>query len=211
MKDLLNRTLNQYDIVIFIPFYARLNNMKYGIVIDSERIYIDTGIIKEKNVYKINPTEEEEIIRRNMITSYLIYKEKPDIESYEVGGLYRGETERCTYLYLGNYRLSLDIVTERDYFCKIPTRKYNRNSNLFIKLDSNISVDREFLTSLLKCGRINMDEFTWWNLQDYDGALCFIVSDRGTKMTRQIGKIKVDNLYSGKKFLCNYYNVTFLS
>lgn len=208
MKDKLGRKLEKYDLILCIPIYSRMKDMKYAIVIDDNYCYLDSdfGLIKQKVVYKITPNEEEELYRQKLIKTYesdvyALNNGKMEIE-LEPGGIYSGNTAKVYYVYLGELIIDFKLISSGyniDNDLKILRNLYSKPNKWFIKINTSTATGRDYYNKIINNEYKTLSELLQSDYFYTKNGFSLLTSLKRNQFKRKIGTFDVDFFKSKRK------------
>lgn len=210
VEDKLGRELKKYDLVLCIPIYSRMKDLKYALYIDDKYCYLDSdfGLIKQKVVYKVNPNDEEELYRQKLIQLYesdFYAKNNDNIEiQLQPGGLYSGNTAKVYYLYLGKLHIELDYHFSsywKEYEYAELKSDYAVPKDYFIKVNTSTADGRRIYNLLLSENKIKLSDLLLSDVFYYKRGFSSLTTLKRKSFKREI---KVCNLDFANKNIDNY-------
>lgn len=130
VQDIAKRELRMGDFVLVFDknyFYRT----KYGIVISSDSVYVDSHIIKAKTCFKLeHPTSDEQKIYKNLASHFQEYSLKlQNTNALCLGDVFMNSNRDIRYIYIGQFRKK---VVEKSKF-------YNNLGNVIYESDSELT------------------------------------------------------------------------
>lgn len=226
MEDKLGRKLEKYDLILCIPIYSRMKDMKYALVIDEKYCYLDSnfGLIKQKVVYKVIPNEEEEIYRQKLIKAYesdiyALNNDNMEIE-LEPGGIYSGNTAKTYYIYLGELVIDFELFPITDklgYDLQKLKEDYSKPTKWFIKINTSTAQGRDYYNKIINGEYKTLSEFLSTDYFYGTKGFSLMTTLKKNQFKRKIGTFNVDFFRKNRKhykFNYNrncypYYNIDF--
>lgn len=217
--EALGRPLNNGDLILYRGS-AGLKNASFGLVVGSNTIFLNGGIIKNQGCFLIEmPNDNEVKVKEKLIADYNEYtynsicKKK---NNYILGGLYEAQNGSY-YLYIGKYNIKM-FCEESEYIDKAMINFNKRNKckkDIFIKFLHGEVKNKEFkkkysvFTSSDLTNKFN--EISGCLL--YNGSISsrVILKDGDITFKNFVCKIKVDSfkhyVYSFRKNDFNFKDV----
>lgn len=149
IKDIYNRNIKAGDFVYSLSFnYFKKDELVYGLVIDSNHIFIGNNTIKKvSNVFKIESCNQyEKIIYNDLVYNYNDYLQRRTFHAdkkLEVGDVF--ETNSYLYIYCGDYMFN--VYSDEDYIIRYSNSILDTKDEyhqVFLKLKKSVIKHMDF-------------------------------------------------------------------